>query len=132
VLLQRLESDTDSFSLDRSLSKEPAHPRESNLGSLERDLHFPPSLEHLRGRSVLEAKLLIRPDVLDRVLERHSDAGSTSDGGPVGGSLEVKLLEHGLDRGDEVLGLLDGMTGSRGDSESLLSDSDGREVDGLD
>lgn len=60
-----------------------------------------------------------------------SDTCSPTDSFPIRSSLEVELVEDGIDGRDEVGHLFSSVTGSRGDSESFFTDGDGGVIDGL-
>ena len=78
-----------------------------------------------------QTELGISPEGLDDlgVLLTNTDEAALAS--PVGGALDIKLLPDALESLNEVIAEHLVVAGSRGDAETLLTDWDGRVVDGL-
>lgn len=131
ITMERLSRRNSLLASNLGGSKQMSQPLLSNLDSVVPDDKFGAFRKTLRSRAVFEAELDIRPNRLDLGSLGDSDAGHAAHSSPVGGALELELLEHRIDRLDKMSDLLGGVTRSGGDTESLLSHGDGRVVDRL-
>jgi hypothetical protein len=77
---------------------------------------------------VLQSELFSTPEVDDLLRVRHSDSTATSDGFPLGSTFESEFVPNAVDSGDEGGKLLGSVKRGRGNTETLITDRNGREV----
>lgn len=88
-------------------------------------------LQYAGCGTVQQTKLFIRPDGLNRLRVRNADARVAAELAPVRGAFDTELGEDRVDSVRETRNLLDIVTGSDGEPETLLTACDGRVVDRL-
>ena len=114
-------------------TKKMGKPVLGGLNSFEADKALLATTLEARGsRAILEAELLVGPDVLDLGSVRDSNTCAATFSDPLGSALETELLEHGVDALHQVSNLLGGVAGSGRDTKTLLANGDRRVVDALD
>lgn len=77
-------------------------------------------LQYAGCGAVQQTKLFIRPDGLNRLRVRNADARVAAELAPVRGAFDTELGEDRVDSVRETRNLLDIVTGSDGEPETLL------------
>src|SRR5689334_12785937 len=89
-------------------------------------------VETERCRPVLETELVVAPDGLGLLRVGHTNTRTAANGLPIGCALELELVEHGVERLDEVSDVLGRVPRSGRDAETFLPTPDGGVVNRLD
>ena len=89
--------------------------------------------EHLGRRAVRQAELRVRPDRRDLLRDVfRANTRTPALAYPVRAALNTERVEYAVHRVNEVVHLLDGVSGGRGNAQALLADRDSGVVDALD